>query len=218
MGRTMTGSGVLLAACFLLTAGCSREPAQTNAPGNAADTPKEAFVTTINAIHDGDPKAILDVFYAAGKDRNVLEGIAESFAARHEFDAAFAKRFGKEEADVNGLQFPSADAFKEMLDNAPVRIEGNKAFIGEEVRFVRSDGRWKMMIADMVGMMQCGHIKNIDVVMQRSAKEMRACMGEIDKPGARPEEVRRKLGEALDRAGAVAELKEEYTQTKRADE
>lgn len=165
-------------------------------------------------MHDEDPKAILDVFYAEGEDRKTLEGIAEMVAARREFREAFAKRFGKEEADVDALQFPSADTFKEMLDNAPVRIEGEKAFIGEEVRFVRQDGRWKMMIADMVGMMQCSHITNLDVVLQRSAKEMRSCMGEIDKPGARPEDVRLKLREALDRAGAVAELKEEYTPTK----
>ena len=201
---------------LVVASGCKRGAGKTTPIAVPArrvasqETPKDAFRKVFDSINKGDKRGILESVYAVGEESKTVEALAEFAESARDFDAAFVKAFGRK----SGFSFPGVEDFEESMEGAEVKIDGDKASVStsdlsEPVRFIQKAGAWKVLAADVIGVMQGGDIKNMDVVWDRCARITRSHIAEIRKPGARAEEVEQNLEVELDKVAEIAELKED---------
>ncbi len=176
-----------------------------------SESPKDCFRRAFDALHSGDKAGILQNIYAPKGEEKTLQALAEYGDALHAFDEAMVRRFGEKETDGFLLnKIPSGEAFREVIDNAPMSIQGDSAILADEIHFIRRKSHWQLRLTDVIGIMQCGHIKNFDVVLQNMTERVRATIPEISQPGASPGDIRKKIDERINEATKGAEVKEEY--------
>lgn len=129
----------------------SRAGAEADAKANA-DTPKAALKAQDAAAKSGDVEADVQ-FYQADNDqqKKLVRAIAEGDVAVSKLEKVVADRFGKELAAATVRAAGTEDA--KAIDAATESIDGDHATLrfadqSSPVPMIRSDGKWKVSIAD----------------------------------------------------------------------
>jgi hypothetical protein len=106
-------------------------------------TPKGAVKAYFNAIKAGDASAAMAATVGDEESRSLADAAAAENRAKARLLAAASKQWGA--AEASSKIGSAGEILIRMLDNAPVKVEGDRAVIGKRGDFVcrRVDGQWR---------------------------------------------------------------------------